>query len=306
MQVRDNAVLIYDTPAYPSKRSYNQLKIQTMQEAKKTAYSGQLSHGAKKRLARATTLLAQSSKKVRIYNPVTKKYFYHQLSFITLTVSDPLQKLSGKEAYQKLLSHFLAWMRRTKKIKTYLWKAELQKNGQIHYHITTPAFIPWQEIRDKWNNLQRKAGLLDKYYHDQGHYNANSTDIHEVINVKDMAGYLLKYITKEEQNKEKLGGKIWDCSDNLKMHKYFTVECSNYHEEFLTLARDHNQVKVIEGERFTLYKFYEPPQEYILTPDQFKEYRIFLQCIRTGTKYIPPDSLTEERDIEIHTLESLF
>jgi hypothetical protein len=248
-------------------------------------YSGNMSAGAKKRLTKAITLLVQCSKKRWIYNEVCKKMVLHQLAFITLTVSDPQQKLSGKEAYSKLLSHFLAWLRRTKKVNTYIWKAELQQNGQIHYHITTPAFINYQEIRDKWNNLQRKAGLLDKYAKEHKHFDANSTDVHAVHNINDMAAYLIKYIAKSEQNKEQLGGKVWDCTDNLSKAKYYSLPLADHHQKFIELAADNDLCKCHHEERFSIIKFFEPPEGYLLSEREFKEYRTYLEVIGSTIIY---------------------
>jgi hypothetical protein len=256
-----------------------------MQAQRATRYSGNMSQGAKKRLTKAITLLVQCTKKRLLYNEVSKRMVSHQLSFITLTVSDPQKKLSGKEAYSKLLSHFLAWMRRTKKINTYIWKAELQKNGQIHYHITTPAFINYQEIRDKWNNLQKKAGLLDKYIEAKGHSDANSTDIHSVRNIKDLSSYLIKYIAKSSQNKEQLGGKVWDCSDNLSKAKYHSLPMENHHKEFLDLAEDNDLCKVHHDDRFTIIKFFQPPEEYLLSAEEFKKYKAYLEVISNTIIY---------------------
>lgn len=286
LQVRDNAILLYNHPLPRQHSTSYQWKANNMAIQRTKRYSGKLSPSAKKRLAKATTLLCQSAKKKWIYNEVTKRYFFHQLSFITLTVSDHEQKLSGKEAYQKLLSHFLQWLRRTKEVTTYIWKAELQKNGQIHYHITTPSFINYQDIRDKWNNLQKRNGLLAKYFSDKGHYNPNSTDIHEVRNIDNIAAYLVKYITKESQNETTLGGKIWDCSLNLKQNNYFTTESCTDYESFMNYCVDQEAASVYHGERFSLYKFKEPPQKHVLTEKEYKRYKEFIHCIRQGKKYI--------------------
>lgn len=247
-----------------------------------------MSAGAKKRLTKAITLLVQTTKKRWLYNEVIKKKVLHQLSFITLTVSDPEKKLSGTEAYKQLLSHFLAWMRRTKQINTYIWKAELQANGQIHYHITTPAFINYQEIRDKWNNLQKKAGLLEKYHENKKHYNANSTDIHSVHNINDLSAYLIKYITKESQNVESLGGKVWDCSDNLSKAKYHSINMTDQHREFLEIAEVNDLCYIYHQERYSIVKFKEAPEEFLLSEQEYKHYKEHLRIIAKTIVYKDP------------------
>lgn len=285
MQLRHKSVLIYYQYQNTEPRSGLCLRSLNMQMQQQKQYSGGMSPGARKRLTKAITLLVQCAKKRWLYNEVSKRMVLHQLSFITLTVSDPEKKLSGKEAYQKLMSHFLQWLRRTKKVNTYIWKAELQKNGQIHYHITTPAFINYQEIRDKWNNLQRKAGLLDKYALKKGHYDANSTDIHSVRNIKDLAAYLIKYIAKQTQNEKSLGGKVWDCSENLSKAKYHSIPMQPHHQHFLQQAEAHKLARIFHADRFSIIKFYEPPEEHLLTERELKNYHIYLEKIGSTIIY---------------------
>jgi hypothetical protein len=179
-------------------------------------------------------------------------------------------------------------MRRTKKINTYIWKAELQKNGQIHYHITTPTFINYQEIRDKWNNLQRSAGLLDKYIEAKGHANANSTDVHSVKNIKDLSAYLIKYIAKESQNTEKLGGKIWDCSKNLSATKYFSTPMKEHHELFIKRAQEAELCSIYHAERFSIIKFYQDPDRFILSQEERKNYKAHFLPLFNSISYNDP------------------
>lgn len=257
--------------------------------------------------------MVQASPGRWIENEVIKKMVFHKLAFITLTVSDPNELLTAREAYHKIFKHLLAWLRRTKGVNTYVWKAELQKNGQIHYHITTPAFINCFELRDKWNNLQRKAGLLDSFKRKHGHDDANSTDIHAVNNVNDLAAYMIKYMCKEDDttpaaqvNNDKdfaaspaivfgaimsgypsntkaeriLDGKVWDCSANLSGAKYHSLHMTADHEQFIKEAQENDLCEVYHDERFSIIKFYEPPEEHLLSKAEFATYKTYLQVIR--------------------------
>ena len=99
-----------------------------------------------------------------------------------------------------MLEPFLRWMRQVHNTTLYIWKAERQKRGAIHYHITSNKFIHYQELRNKWNWLLSKHGLNESYVKEHQHNNANSTDVHSVKNIKNLAPYLIKYFTKTEQN----------------------------------------------------------------------------------------------------------
>lgn len=280
LQLRHKSALIYYEHQRIHSQAFYSFRIGNMLQQRLHRYSGKLTAGGKKRLTKAVTILTTCIKPQFIYNEVSKRYHWHKLSFVTLTVSDHQKKLTGKTAYRLLLSHFLQWLRRTHNVRTYIWKAELQKNGQIHYHITTPAFIHYQKVRDVWNNLQRKAGLLDKYAQEHGHYNANSTDIHEVKGVNDLAAYLIKYIAKSYQNAEDLGGKVWDCSENLSAAKYFVIDLKPHHKLFFDLAEENDLARLHIDERFTIVKFKEPPAEYLLTKEELKAYTHHIYEIR--------------------------
>jgi hypothetical protein len=193
-----------------------------LQDARKQQYSGEIKKGTKKRLTRAIDLLCQISQKRKVWSSQKRCYINHTLAFITLTISSQTN-ITAREAYDKLLAPMLRWLRDSCSCRTYVWKAEIQKRGQIHYHITTPSYIHYRAIRDKWNYLQRKAGLLDDYYNTHGSYDPNSTDVKKVKSIKNLAAYLIKEFTKTYQNPETTG-KLWDCSLNLKAYSYFTFE----------------------------------------------------------------------------------
>ncbi len=108
LQIREKATLIYYQYQDNGKTPKSQERILNMQNVTKGNYKGVMTAGTKKRLSKAISLLVMSTKKRRIWNEVVKKKVDHQLSFITLTISDPEKKLTGKEAYKKLLEPFIA------------------------------------------------------------------------------------------------------------------------------------------------------------------------------------------------------
>jgi hypothetical protein len=235
----------------------------------------------------------------------------HRLSFITLTISQ-FHDVNTREAYKKCFIPFMQWLRRTKKVTTYVWKSELQQRGIIHYHITTPAWISYTEIRDKWNNLQRSAGYIAVYrarqliWHRHGfkarpelfkHWplkkqqaayqkgmesnweNPNSTDIHEVRKVNDLSGYLKKEFCKTIQATVDKG-KIWDCSRNLKHYKYYTVEESEYIHHSISDLLDKGTVTPIKADSCIVIKMKKEDISQVINIKQVREYDLFLNSIR--------------------------
>jgi hypothetical protein len=232
LQVRYREAVCYQLWLGVRSRTSSQENIY---EVRKRAYSGDVTHGSRKRMRRSINLLLQLSPERIIYNPVSNSHHPFSINFITLTVSDSTVR-DHRNVMKTCLAPFLQWMR-GRGVRHYIWKAELQKRGQIHYHITTNQFIHFADIKKAWNKYQKSAGYLVNYANKFGHFQPNSTDVHSVKNIKDIEAYLVKYMVKQasagEQQKlaekaweagfqyvpevtsEKIDGKVWDCSASL-------------------------------------------------------------------------------------------
>lgn len=204
----------------------------------KGAYSGEMTKGSRKRIRRAIDLFLQLHDRRYVINPATGKRFLFQLAFVTLTVSDQ-QIRKPKEVYKECLTKFIRWLNYQK--VTWIWKAEFQERQQVHFHIIINKVIHYQDVQNAWNNIQRKAGYLDSYAKANGHFKPNSTDIHNVSNVRDIEAYLVKYLVKNSANnpqgstaqstptqpttnKDYQIAKTWDCSKALGSIKPFQSE----------------------------------------------------------------------------------
>lgn len=109
----------------------------------------------------------------------------------------------------------------------------------MHYEI----------LRDSWNKRLNNLGYIDTFEKKHGHRTPNSTDVHAVNNIKDLAAYMVKYMTKGNNtaeslraqppwtkpknkikfkkngpkfqrvlslNEQRINGRVWDASTNLK------------------------------------------------------------------------------------------
>lgn len=265
IQLRSKSIIVYNKfDRRNSFRTGNQLLSDQLlkQRADKNGeeyktYSGKLCPGAKKRLTKAVEIITQAAFKDKqfIYTPkgalkaVEAKF---KLNFITLTIHSPEKMIEGKEGHKLCLEPLLKWLRDNYDLTMYVWKAELQERGQLHYHLTTNCYIPWHDLWQKWGELNERAGYLNDWFSEQPRYKVNDkgeletnypvagTDIHSVYKVQDMAKYLQKCICKttkrkdgsiisefkkEVQNAATIGGKVWDCSINLKSAKHYTIDC---------------------------------------------------------------------------------
>jgi len=254
--------------------------LSNFKEAK--TYSGKVTLHTKKRISKAINILLQSMEKQIIINPITKKKKVLKINFITLTISANERKLTAKEAYSKLFKPFLQWLTKTIGVKSYIWKAELTKKGQIHYHLTTTTWIHWSYIRNKWNYLLAKNNMLDNYIERYGHANANSTDVHKVYKIRNISAYLHKELTKSIQNETATSGKLWDCSTNLKGQKYFTILFDETHERLLAKIMKQQNLNEFSGDQFTLIKGNKLLSKQMLTPKELETYASWIMQIRRG------------------------
>ena len=156
---------------------------------------GIMSHKANKRVRLAIDWLIYLAKDKPLYSKADKKNFNFKLNFVTLTLSSK-QKHSDNEIKAKLLNQFLTELREKYKCTNYLWRAESQGNGNIHFHICTDVFIPWRTLRTDWNRIQEKLGYISAYTKKTGKTDPNSTDVHSIKTIRNLSSYLSKYCTK--------------------------------------------------------------------------------------------------------------
>lgn len=136
--------------------------------------------------------------------------------FITLTYpSVPTQ--SDNELKRRHLGEFTKWLTRTKDCKAYIWRAETQQNGNLHFHIFTDKFIAWTDVRAVWNSIVGKDGYVEEFRKMHGHANPNSTDIELIEDINVASAYIAKYLTKDSYGEaRKQQGRVWGCSDNIR------------------------------------------------------------------------------------------
>lgn len=269
LQIRHNSCVIYDLPTLPAVRRGNEHIIDL------ETYTGKVTAGSKKRIEKAVDLLLQKSPQRRIYNPVRDGYHDFRINFVTLTIADEVNR-DDREVYEKCLKPFLRIARERWDVEDYIWKAELQNRGQVHYHVTTNQFIHLEELRREWNKLQKKAGYLQSYARKYKSFNPNSTDVHAVWKVKNLAGYLSKYLSKIE-DKAALKGKVWDCSKSLKIKRFDTALHSG-HEEILHDALSMNFAKRINLDNCVIIEFphHQNLAEAVLTESELTRYKTHL------------------------------
>lgn len=143
---------------------------------------------SRKRMRNALELLLHTSKWKSVYVKSSQSSFFYKNNFITLTLTEP-QKHSDGFIVSEMLSKFLeAWKKRRPAL-LYCWKAEVQDNGNIHFHITSNTFILYKDLNKRWNKYLKKNGYKES---------VNSTDVRAVSDKSNLVAYLVAYYSKKD------------------------------------------------------------------------------------------------------------
>lgn len=279
LQIRANSLVNF---AVNEDRSYSGRSIQallTQNLVEHAKYTGFVSPGARKRMTKAIDFLVQVVNRKgaqQVYNRFTGKTQKFKVNFITLTMPPDIL-MDGKNGHKKLLEPFLRWHRQHNGCKSYLWKAELQTNGQLHYHVISDAWADCEELQNKWNDLLKRNGLLDGYFFRYGNWDAPSTDVGHCKKMNNVAGYLKKEIAKNFQNGDTVRGKVWDCSTNLKVAKFFTVN-ENLNQSWVKRQVEKKAMRVIGTDHCWIYEMIAPAFS-VLNESQLREYNEYMDKI---------------------------
>jgi hypothetical protein len=99
-------------------------------------------------------------------------------TFVTLTL--PFKQVHDDNTLKRvLLEPMIQWLTSEKLdakgvnvgwgVKCYLWRAETQKNGNLHFHIIVDRWIDMQRLRTKWNQILDRLGYIKMFQAKQKH-----------------------------------------------------------------------------------------------------------------------------------------
>ncbi len=225
INIQNNKFVRYNVTENMRKR--NEIKERNLSENK---YKGRLSRKAKTRMINATKWLCELAPEK--YINVDGKQIKYRLPFITLTLPSK-QMHSDVFIKSKCLNQFFVELRNINKSEfNYLWKAELQKNGKIHFHILTDSGLHYKELNKIWCRIIEKYGYVSEYQKNNDTDKLpNACDIHQTKGIKDIVAYVAKYISKDDKDikpdlnhidssilingKRVLEGRLWFCSKRI-------------------------------------------------------------------------------------------
>lgn len=220
-----------------------------------------------------------------VYTGYDWKKDYQSQPYLTfLTTTLPSTQVHTDKVIKRSFTLFLENLVKTYSVKFYLWKAEAQKNGNIHFHVIVDRYIDHKIVNRLWNNQMKRLGYIDRFSAtmlERGFvYNPKSSKSREIQNldyliakkdgfqnptsttqikslkgIQNVAGYMIKYMTKNEENKRPILGRVWGCSRNIKFLKYPEFVGDSYARKIVDIAEKH--LKRIDGIEYVLmYKGY--------------------------------------------------
>ena len=213
------------------------------------------------------------SKPRTIKLPNNKIIYNYRQSFITLTL--PSKQIHTDVEIKSCLNNFLTSLRQSIGVKNYVWKAELQQNENIHFHLVIDKYCSYQAIRHYWNKAINKLGYVDRYSerfnkltlkeycelrnipvnkgikaYNNGKLSKwespNSVDVVSVRTDRDVSNYLSKYFAKSDdsnidEDRIRAFGRVWSRSQSLSRLKYINKfdlsEINSYLKELIASKR---------------------------------------------------------------------
>lgn len=228
-KIKPNSIVLYQR--LESGDGLRTVRNSNIEYLRKNDHNGFLSEKATSNIKKAVKYCFWLSGSMRQGNRKIKAKPYGKLSLLTLTLSSK-QFHPDNYIKSKMLNQFLVEIRQYNNKLFYVWRAEKQKNGNIHFHILVNIFIPLHLILRVWNRIQKKHGYLQDYknkhqsltfkeylnfyppknlpdrikkyhyYSDQkkkNWENPNSVDIHGIKKAKSIYAYISKYLAKESE-----------------------------------------------------------------------------------------------------------
>ena len=264
----------------------------SLQNLEKVKTTWKLSYQTKRKMRDSVAYMSAMSPSRTIYRRNGKKIYNFKTSFITLTL--PSKQIHTDKKIKQCLNNFLTTMRTRFNLKNYVWKAELQENENIHFHLIFDIYIEHTVIRYYWNKALNVLGYVDKYaerfknlslkeYAElrqvpvsqavSGYLFGRDTDwmspgtenVKSIQSCEMVSYYLSKYISKdvvsddvveEDLQRIKAFGRVWGRSQSLSRISYVTRYCWSSLKSFIkTIDENFESLLQMDFDYCTVYYF---------------------------------------------------
>lgn len=217
-KVVSNSIMFY--PVTINKNRERIVTEKQLDALTKKKFNGQLSVKSQRKIIQICQNWDDTLNYINQQNRKKGRKERKQIILLTLTLSDK-QKHDDNWIKRNMLNRFLIKIVREKPDTKYLWKAERQENGNIHFHILLDNYFDKNRVQIWWNLIQR-----DNQYHraqliNESFLGSPSTRIESLKDVDNSIAYIAKYLQKND-DKKPISGRLWGCSSELRKLKDIT------------------------------------------------------------------------------------
>lgn len=201
-------------------RKANKNLLQNQDEKK--GYNGEISKRTK---AKIQTLMQNwlLAGKVADKNGYKQKKGNAKIAATFCTVTLPkAQAHTDQEIRKRALNGLLQALKRYVGMKNYIYVSELQKNGNIHFHIIIDVKLNKWKLRNLWRKQMYLLGYLDTYSKHEAGQKYIATQSDQINDVTKVGKYISKYMAKTNsvvQQGKKLEGRLWGMSDGVREYQ---------------------------------------------------------------------------------------
>lgn len=244
-----------------------------------------VSDSTRKKIATAARALSWSAVPRKIRNH-KGEIVTHLISFITLTLP-AAQEHDDAFITKEILGTFLDRCRKLGIFKNYVWRAEKQQNGNIHYHLLSDSFASFSTIKKMWLIALRLHGYLQRFTEKfssmsfaeycrqnfnkgkhpekvaaayaagtrSGWQNPPCCDVRSVDSTEGVSRYIGKYISKVNPDDPNIvTGRAWACSQSVSSAVKTLKDDKDFCRNWYTAAVEILKKPVFSHDFFSLAK----------------------------------------------------
>ena len=198
-----------------------------------------------------------------------------RFTFLTLTL--PVnQQHSDQEIKSRCLDNFLEIMRKKYKVFEYVWRAEKQANGSIHFHLILDRYIPKSFADKSWWSSLNLLGYIDAFEKQHGHRRPPTNKIECIKSKKQVMCYVVKYVAKIDDSPA-VNGRLWYTSKSLQSDAKGRSYIDYYTLQALWFNLTSKGVYVYEN-TYCIKFYMASPEDATILPINIRE--AWLECIQ--------------------------
>lgn len=233
-------------------RSYRNNKISLHQEEQakvnfeKKEYNGYMSRATKSYITKILDNWFLTVRHFNIHMALPAKQRQKQMVFFTLTLPSK-QIHTDNEIKRQVLNKFIIICQRKGLFEQWFWRAEKQKNGNIHFHFLIDSYFDKKQLQTVWNECLEPLGYINEFEKRYNHRNPPTTQIQVVPSGQNIIDYVIKYVGKNEGT-DKVLGRIWGMSDKLRNLKSYVEDIADTDEKLINDYIEQDSKNVYQDE----------------------------------------------------------